>query len=111
MRPFPIVRVAGRFTRTRTTLTLVMVKAARGVQVRVTCKRAPCSRKAVRLASQSHRLRSLERVFKPGAVVEIRVTRAGTIGKVTRLRIRSAAPPVRTDGCLSAAGRSMRCPA
>jgi hypothetical protein len=110
MRPFPLIRIAGRFTPRSTRFTLVVVKASRGVQVRHSCRRANCSRKLVRLASRTQRLRALERVYKPGAVIEIRVSRAGTIGKLTTIRIRRGAAPVRSDRCLSPSGRSMRCP-
>ncbi len=110
MRPFPVIRIAGRFTARGTRLTLVTVRAPRGSTVSVTCANRRCRAMRVRVGSALVRLRGLERTFAPRTVVDIRVTRRGVIGKRTRVRIMSGAAPVRTDGCLSTAGRSMRCP-
>jgi len=48
-----------------------------------------------------------------GIVLEIRVTRAGSIGKFTRFRIRAGgSPPTRDDRCLmSGSRRAVSCPA
>ena len=55
--------------------------------------------------------RFAHRVLRPGAVLQIRVTKAGTIGKYTRLRIRRGRPPNRIDRCLVPGGkRPVHCP-
>lgn len=40
------------------------------------------------------------RYFRAGHILEVRVTREGHIGKVTRFRIREGKPPLRTELCL-----------
>jgi hypothetical protein len=52
-----------------------------------------------------------ERSLRVGAVLEIRVTRAGQIGKYTRFAVRRGRLPSRVDTCLSPAGvKPMACP-
>ena len=42
-------------------------------------------------------LRKLGRTYPAGTVIEVRVTKAETIGKLTRLRIRAGQSPARVD--------------
>jgi len=99
MSPFPVVRTAGRFTRRRTTFTLVSLRAAPGTRVEARC-RDGCPFRRVQLLAKSSRVRELERSYSPGAVLEIRVTAPGLIGKFVEIRMRSARPPVRHDRCV-----------
>jgi hypothetical protein len=56
--------------------------------------------------------RSFERFLRPGAVIEVFVTKAGSLGKYTRLRVRRGKVPERVDLCLDAAGvKPISCPA
>jgi hypothetical protein len=76
-----------------------------GAVARVSCKGKGCPRKAARRKSTGGReLRFapfLEgRELRPGAVVEVRITLAGRIGKVVRYRIRDRKTPRATVRCL-----------
>jgi hypothetical protein len=54
----------------------------------------------VQLLAKGSRIRELERSFSAGAVLEIRVTAPGLIGKFVEIRMRSARPPARHDRCV-----------
>jgi hypothetical protein len=45
-------------------------------------------------------LRRLARSYSAGTIIELRVTKPETIGKLTRLRIRAGRTPARLDRCL-----------
>jgi hypothetical protein len=109
--PFPIVRVAGRFTRRWTTLTRVSVRAPRGVRIGLRCHGRGCRFKRRAMAARVVRVRSLQRRYRAGAVVEIRITQSGHIGKYMRLRARGGRAPLRIDRCLMpGSSRAVRCP-
>jgi hypothetical protein len=99
MSPFPVVRTAGRFTRRRTTFTLVSVRAAPPTRVEARCH-GDCPFRRVQLLARRRRVRELERSFSAGAVLEIRVTAPGLIGKFVRIHMRSTRPPARQDRCV-----------
>jgi hypothetical protein len=51
--------------------------------------------------SKAFRFRRLEhRLLRRGVVLKVLVTRAGTVGKYVRFRIRRHRPPLRTDSCM-----------
>jgi hypothetical protein len=53
----------------------------------------------------------LEGVFPAGAILEVRVSRPGTIGAYTRFHVRRRKLPVRSDSCLDARGvKPIACP-
>jgi PKD repeat protein len=115
MSPFPVVRIRGRALGSRVTVNLLSIRAPRGATVTVRCRGKGCPRRTASVrgvsTSRSVRLRSLERVYRAGAVLEVYVTKAGRVGKYVRFRIRNGAAPARHDGCLSARGlRKIRCP-
>jgi hypothetical protein len=103
MRPFPVVRVAGRVTGHRTTLTLVFVRAPRDSRIAMDCAGTSCAFVHRERAGGRARLRSLERSFAPGTVIEIRVWRRGFAGRHVRLRTRLGRPPSRVDRCVTSA--------
>jgi len=123
MEPFPIVRIAGRETANGVKLTLVTVSAP--VSARVTVR---IHGTGVRSTSQSRTatvgkkagsgapstvLLSFPRFARSlaaGAVLEVRVTKAGQIGKLTRFIPRRGRLPRRTDLCLSTGEKPMACP-
>ena len=91
----------GRFT----ALTVRSVPA--GATVRVTCKGKGCRKKKtvkkVRKATSRLKLASAMRRnnrLRPRALVEVRVTAPGRIGKVFQFRIRAYKPPVTKTLCL-----------
>lgn len=121
MEPFPIVRIAGRETRGGVKLTLVTVSAP--VSARVTVR---IHGTGVRSSSQSRVATATRQSDTPGtallsfprfahslaagAVLEIRVTKAGQIGKLTRFLPRRGKLPRRTDNCLSTGEAPIVCP-
>jgi PKD repeat protein len=122
MEPFPLVRIAGRETRNGVKLTLVQVTAP--VSARVTVRLRGTG---IRSTSQSRVAAATKQSGNPGAavlsfprftrslaagsVLEIRVTKAGQIGKLTRFQARSGKLPRRTDSCLSTGEKPIVCPA
>jgi hypothetical protein len=112
IKPFPVIRIAGRFKGTRTTLTRVTVRTPRGTRVRIRCSGKGCAFKRKAVAAKLISLRSLRRTYRPKATIEIRVTEAGKIGKYMRLRTRRGKAPVRSDRCLMPSKtKPVRCPA
>jgi PKD repeat protein len=117
MRPFPVIRMAGRYFRSGVRVSLLSIAAASSATVRVRCEGRGCGftartyRPRSATASRLLRVRSLERRLRSGTRIVITVTRSGAIGKYTRFRIRTLRPPARVDRCmLPGAGKPMRCP-
>ena len=109
--PFPIVRMAGRIGTRGTKFRVLTVDAPTGSTVTVRCKGRGCpfakSTRAARAgervayAARRVRIRKLEgRLLRAGVVVRIFVTKAGTIGKFTSIKIRGGKSPKRVDRCL-----------
>jgi PKD repeat protein len=98
----PLVRFAGEATRTGAQLELVTVTAPKGANVGVRCKGRNCPYKRKRFTSKGKRvnLNALERSYRAGTQIEIRVTKPETIGHFTRYRIRAGNRPLRVDRCL-----------
>jgi hypothetical protein len=118
MQPFPIVRITSTRTRSGIKLRLLSVLAPAGAQITVRCKGRACP-----LKSQSHvaasgkaraafvEFRRFERSLADGVTLEIRVSKAGEIGKYTRFVVRRGRRPVRLDACLAGAGvKPVVCP-
>ena len=98
--PFPIVRISGRFAGKRTKLTRVTVRTPHGTRIQARCKGHGCPYKRKAVAATVISIRSLQRVYRPNAQIEIRVTEPDKIGKYTRIRTRRGKAPVRVDRCL-----------
>ena len=115
--PFPVVRVVGAVRERGTRIKVIIVRVPTGSRVSIRCRGGGCPRPAAKrtggawIARTLHVRRFAHRMLRPGAVLQIRVTKAGTIGKYTRLRIRRGRPPSRIDRCLMPGGkRPVRCP-
>jgi hypothetical protein len=104
MRPFPVVRIAGRFSRSATVVTLATVRAPRGARIAVRCRGRGCPARPRAMTSRLLALGFLRRAYRPGATIEVRVTQAGAIGKYVRIVMRSGKPPARKDLCVRPAG-------
>ena len=104
LNPFPIVRIAGRIGRSGTRFRVLSVNAPQGATVTVRCKGRGCPFKASSrsaTAARQVRIRKLERrLLRAGATIRIFVTKPGSIGKYTSIRIRGGKPPRRSDRCL-----------
>ncbi len=117
MRPFPLIRMAGRYFQDGVRVKLFSIAASSTATIRIKCAGRSCAFTArtyrPRSVSSSRllRVRSLERQLRAGTRIVITVTRAGSIGKYTRFKIRTAKPPERVDRCmLPGSGKPMRCP-
>jgi hypothetical protein len=109
--PFPVVRISGRFTRSRTQLTRVTINAPRGARIGVDCKGRGCPYARKAFAVRLVRVGALQRSYRPGATIEIRVTQPRRIGKYTRVKTRRGKAPLRIDRCLRAGStRPVGCP-
>jgi PKD domain-containing protein len=112
--PFPVVRMAGSFGQSGIKIQQLLVRAPIGARVRVDCRGRGCPfRKMIRRArSEAIRIRRFaHHVLRPRAVIVIRVTKSGEVGKYTRFRIRKGRPPSRVDRCLlPGAKRPTACP-
>jgi hypothetical protein len=112
MQPFPIVRITSTGTRSGVKLTQLSVLASPGAQITVQCRGRACPMKAQTVKVQSHvakarkrpspftEFRRFERFLAAGVSLEIRVSKAGVIGKYTRFVVRRAKLPLRFDACL-----------
>ena len=111
MQPFPIVRIAGAETGNGVRVRLLTVQAPVSTKIVVTCSGPGCKKSESRLAttSASTKLKAgavmltfkrFERSLRAGVVLQIRVTKAGQIGKFTSFKIRRHKLPLRSDACL-----------
>jgi PKD repeat protein len=119
--PFPLVRMAGRIGKRGTRLRLLTVDAPDGSTVTVRCKGRSCpfasSTRAASTgklvsAARKVRIRKLERrLLRAGVTIQIYITKTGTIGKYTSIKIRSGKPPKRSDRCLMPGStKPVQCP-
>ena len=111
--PVAIVRLTARVMRGGTFIRRLGVRAPEGSRVRLRCRGGGCPyrRRSVTVGPKPVRFRRLERVLRPGAVIEIFVRKAGGMGKYTRFRVRTRRRPARMDACVTAgASRPTRCP-
>jgi hypothetical protein len=118
MLPFPIVRIAGSIDAIGAKLNLLTVQAPGGAHIAISCRGRGCPKTENRVVASGRRasmilveFRRFERSLRAGAVLEIRVSQGGEIGKYTRFTIRRNKPPARVDTCLSPAGiKPIACP-
>ena len=114
--PFPLldsaISVTFRFARAFTTFTEIGVRRAQaGSTVELRCSGRGCPFKIKRRAVRRDRATLvLNKPFgraklRRGARVEVRVTKAGTIGNLARYTVRPGKAPVRVDRCLRPGSR------
>jgi FG-GAP-like repeat/Putative metal-binding motif/FG-GAP repeat len=89
----------------------------RGDRVRLTCRGRGCTKRTatVRVRKNQRKLSMLRHIgsarLRRGATVELRVTRPGTIGRVSRWEIRAPQIPKLTRRCVRPGSRRLaRCP-
>jgi hypothetical protein len=111
MLPFPVVRIAGSENSSGVKISLLTVQAPGGAQIMIRCRGRGCPKTESRVVASGRRVgttlvefRRFERSLRAGAVLEIRISKGGQIGKYTRFTIRRGKPPARVDMCLSPAG-------
>jgi hypothetical protein len=120
--PFPLLGSAlGAFSVTDshgTRFTDFFVRRAeKGATVRVHCSGPGCGKRTrtVKVRRDRRTLKLLKLVrglqLRPGALLEVRITKRATIGAVVRFTIRRGKPPARRDQCLLPGKRHpRRCP-
>ena len=97
MTPAPLVRIRGWLTERGARITMLTVRAPKGVRISVRCSGIGCPRHASAQSANLTRLRAYEGQLRAGAKLVVRVTRAGFIGKHTVIRIRRGKQPLRRD--------------
>lgn len=118
MQPFPIVRIAGADTPRGARLRLLTVQAPAQARITVWCRGRGCPHKPEsRIAAAGKagvvvvEFKQFERPLFAGAVLVIRVSAPGEIGKYTRFHVRRGKLPERLDTCLDPAGmKPVACP-
>lgn len=118
MRPFPLVRIVTLRTASGIRLRVLSILTSPGVRITITCRGRSCPvRKQSKVASTgkvglaSVSFQRFQRVLPAGTTLEIRVFKAGEVGKFTSLSIRHGALK-RLDACLAPDGiKPMTCPA
>ncbi len=112
--PFPVVRLRGTVGRAGAVIQLLAIRAPQGARVQVRCKGRDCWRRTQSLrarSSRSLRFTRYHRYLRAGTVLEVFVSKPGTIGKYVRFTIRKGKPPARRDSCVVATSRTpSRCP-
>jgi hypothetical protein len=111
--PFPVVVIAGRTSNRGARLSRLTIKAPVGSLVTVFCHGRRCPYKRASHLSRNGRVRfpGLQRRLRAGTVIEVYITKRGSIGKYTRIRIRAHKKPARTDRCIvSTTFRFWPCP-
>jgi PKD repeat protein len=115
MAPFPVVRLRGSLLRGGVLIDLLRISnVPAAARISASCRGAGCRGIAGALARSGRQAGKLvkvlsSRVLGPGAVLELRVTQPGAIGKLVRFTIRRGRPPLRVDECLTPAGQSRSC--
>jgi hypothetical protein len=118
MRPFPIVRITATRVSSGVRLKLLSVQASSAARITIACRGHGCTVKSQTRSASTGKVRSvsvefrrLERFLPAGVTLEVRVFKAGVIGKYTRFTIRRGRSPSRFDSCLGPAGiKPMTCP-
>ncbi len=118
MQPFPVVRIASTDTASGIRLKLLRVLAPAGARIAVECRGHGCpARSESRIAAAGKvgvapvEFRRFERSLRAGVVLEIRISKAGEIGKFTSFEVRRRRLPLRVDACLGPSGaKPIACP-
>jgi PKD repeat protein len=120
MQPFPVIRIAGSDSASGARISVLTAQVPVGAHATVTCRGHGCPRKPeVRVARSAKphagvvvlAFRRFQRSLPAGVVLEVRVYKAGMIGKYTSFRIRRSRLPVRVDACVGpTGGKPFTCP-
>jgi hypothetical protein len=119
MDPFPVVQLAGSYTRRGVDLKELRVEVPDGTRAAVRCIGRGCPmawEKYDAVPGQGSLaqvpFRSFERFLPAGVELVVTVSQSEEIGKMTRLYVRSGRPPLRIDTCVDPSGdRPVKCPA
>jgi hypothetical protein len=112
-----MVRISASGSGAGIRLKLLSVRAPAGAEIAVSCSGKGCPVKSQSRVAATGKasgapleFRRFERFLRPGTVLEIRISKAGEIGKYTRFAVRRGRLPVRSDACIgSATGKPIAC--
>jgi hypothetical protein len=122
LQPFPVVRLVGLDTSYGVQLIVFTVLAPVTSRITITCRGHGCPTKLENrlAASRKHKSKRgslliafprFQRSLQAGITLEVRVSKAGRIGKYTKFVIRRGKLPARADACLNPANsQPMPCP-
>ena len=121
MQPFPVVRIAGTEVAAGVRIRLLTVLAPVGAKVTIACRGRSCPARTVSALATAVKGRAapgsatiafhrFQRLLRPGTTLEIKVSKAGQIGKYVRFVARRGKLPTRLDKCLDQIGRPIDCP-
>jgi hypothetical protein len=110
--PFPVVRIKGLIGNSGARVTLLTVRAPKGVRIVIECRGADCPARRSAATASLRRFRTFERTLRAGVRLTIVVSKPGFIGKWTEIVIRRGQAPRRSDRCVASGARTPeRCPA
>jgi hypothetical protein len=108
-----VVRVSAEIRRRGTRIRELAVNAPPGSRIIIRCRGGGCPFRKLARSARILRVDQLRRkLLRPGAVLQVWVTKPEAIGRYTRFRIRARKPPSRVDRCVPpGTTRPARCPA
>jgi hypothetical protein len=111
IRPFPVIRIGGTLTKNGAKISVLTVKAPKGVRITLKCQGRGCPLREVAQATSLWHIPQFERELRAGVKLTITVTKPGFITKVTTITIRKGKSPARSDMCrMPDATKLSRCP-
>jgi hypothetical protein len=113
IKPKPVVRIVGQYTKTGAKITTFTDKAPVGATTTLACSKGTCPvRKQTVKGGHTSHLAKFERTLKAGTHIQLTIARKGYVSEITIVTIRRGHAPVRSDSCLLP-GRTKRqkCPA
>lgn len=113
MLPYPIIRIVGEVSGSRTRVRRLQARVPSGTTVHVFCRGRGCpfrTRSYTTDRAQTLTISALEHRYGAGSVIEVFVTAPERIGKYTRFVARRGKAPRRTDRCVRGDRlRAVRC--
>jgi hypothetical protein len=109
IQPFPVIRMVGSLMSSGVKISVLTVQAPAGSLVSARCvgKRCPLKLERAYAKARAGSTRVLpvtlwrfERLLRAGVVLQIKVSKAGQVGKYTSFTVRRGRVPVRLDECL-----------
>jgi PKD domain len=116
MLPFPVVRLVATDVRGGVRVRLLSVEMPPGAQVAIRCAGRGCPLRYQSKTASSAGITTVtvafprfRRFLPAGVILELRVSKAGDVGKFTRIAVRRRGPAVRLDECLPPVGAPRPC--
>lgn len=101
IKPFPVIRIAGKLTARGAVFDLITIRAPRGAKIVSRCVGRDCpTRRRKAQTARYMRMKTYERAYRAGTKLLFRVTSKRRIGKYTSITVRRGKAPSRKDLCL-----------